>query len=82
MLPQIPESAVNFIYQPSMEQNTPSRYFTKLIDAGFTICSVINRAFTFYFVNHKGLEIYRYEMKYGFFVWHCGFLIPNSAKVY
>ncbi|MDR0394786.1 MAG: metallophosphoesterase [Tannerella sp.] len=31
-------------------------------DAGFTICSVTDCAFTFYFVNHKGLEIYRYTV--------------------
>ncbi|MDR1154912.1 MAG: metallophosphoesterase [Bacteroidales bacterium] len=31
-------------------------------DAGFSICSVTGGAFTFYFINHQGLEIYRYSI--------------------
>ena len=32
-------------------------------DAGFTICSVTQKAFTFYLINQNGLEIYQYSIQ-------------------
>ncbi|GHT76923.1 acid phosphatase [Bacteroidia bacterium] len=60
-------SVVNYVVNSSGSLARPVKPVDGTVfcspDPGFTICSVDNQAFKFFFINHKGEEIYHYSIR-------------------